>query len=95
MGRFFAYLFTFILGAVIGAAGGAFIGGAGGAYLGACKVIDNAVAAGSMTQDEANASVKSIATDIGIQSADKQRIIDAMKRANQPPSPCQTAIEAL
>ena len=95
MGRFLAFLFVFILGGVVGFAGGGFVGGAAGGYLGACKVIDSAVAQGALTQDEANATVKSIASEIGIRPEDKQRILDALKKANQPASPCSTAIEAL
>lgn len=95
MGRFLAFLFVFVLGGVIGLAVGGFGGAAAGSYIGACKVVDNAVAAGSMTQEEANASIKAIATEIGVRPEDKQRIMDALKRANQPPSPCSTAIEAL
>lgn len=95
MGRFLAFLFVFVLGGIIGLAVGGFGGAAAGSYIGACKVIDNAVAAGTMTQDEANTSIKAIATEIGVKPEDKQRIVDALKRSNQPPSACSTAIEAL
>lgn len=95
MGRFLAFLFVFVLGGIIGLAVGGFGGAAAGSYIGACKVVDNAVAAGTLTQDEANASIKAIAAEIGVRSEDKQRIVDALKRSNQPPSPCSTAIEAL
>jgi outer membrane lipoprotein SlyB len=95
MGRFLAFLFVFVLGGIIGALVGGFGGAAAGSYLGACKVVDNAVASGTMTQDEANASIKAIATEIGVRPEDKTRIVEALKRANQPPSPCSTAIEAL
>jgi len=95
MGRFLAFLFVFILGTVVGLLGGGFLGGAAGGYLGACKVIDSAVAQGAMTQDQANAAVKSIAGEIGVRPEDKQSILGALKKANQPPSPCSTAIEAL
>jgi polyhydroxyalkanoate synthesis regulator phasin len=95
MGRFLAFLFVFILGGVIGLAVGGFGGAAAGGYLGACKVVDNAVAAGSMTQDEANASIKAIAAEIGVKPEQKQQILDALKQSNQPPSPCSTAVEAL
>lgn len=95
MGRFLAFLFVFVLGGIIGLAVGGFGGAAAGSYIGACKVVDNAVGAGTMTQDEANASIKAIATEIGVRPEDKQRIVDALKRSNQPPSPCSTAIEAL
>ncbi len=95
MGRFLAFLLVFIIGAVIGVVGGGFIGAAGGAYVGSCKVIDTAVANGSMTQDQANSLLKSIAADIGVKPEDKQRIIDALKKSDQPPSACVTAIQAL
>ncbi len=95
MGRFLAFLFVFVLGGIIGFAVGGFGGAAAGGYLGACKVIDSSVASGAMTQDAANATIKSIAAEIGIRPEDKGRILDAMKRANQPASACSTAIEAL
>lgn len=95
MGRFLAFLFVFILGGVIGLFVGGFGGAAAGGYFGACKVVDSAVAQGAMTQDEANAAIKTIATEIGIKAEQKQQIVDALKRANEPPTPCSTAIQAL
>ena len=95
MGRFFAFLFTFIVGLVIGFVGGGLSGGAAGAYLGACKVIDTAVAQNTMTQDQANGLVRSLAGELDIKPEDKQRIIDALKKAHPEPSACQTAIAAL
>jgi outer membrane lipoprotein SlyB len=95
MGRFLAFLFVFILGGVIGFAVGGFSGGAVGAYVGACKVIDQSVADGTMSQDQANALVKSIAEDIGVKAEQKQQIVDALKRSDQPETPCSTAIKAL
>lgn len=95
MGRFFAFLFTFIIGAVVGFVIGGIGGTAAGGYLGACKVIDTAVTQGTMTQDQANAMIKSLATELGVKPEDKQRIVDALKKANPEPSPCQTAISAL
>ncbi len=95
MGRFLAFLFVFVLGGVIGLAVGGFGGAAAGGYIGACKVIDNAVATGAMSQEEANASIKAIAAEIGVKPEQKQQILDALKRANQPASPCSTAVEAL
>ena len=50
---------------------------------------------GALTQEQANGLMRSIATEIDIHPGDKQRIVDAMRRADQPPSPCATAIEAL
>lgn len=95
MGRFFAFLFVFLLGGVVGAALGGVFGAAAGGYVAACKVIDQGVASGALTQDEANATLKSISAEIGVRPEDKARIMDALKRANQPPSACATAIEAL
>jgi outer membrane lipoprotein SlyB len=95
MGRFLAFLGVFVLGGIIGFAVGGFGGAAAGGYLGACKVIDSAVGSGAMTQDAANATIKSIATEIGVRPEDKTRIVDALKRANQPQTPCSTAVEAL
>jgi hypothetical protein len=95
MGRFLAFFFVFVLGGIIGLAVGGFFGGAAGAYVGACKVIDQGVADGTMSQDQANALIKSIAADIGVRAEDKQRIVDALKRSDQPETPCSTAIKAL
>jgi hypothetical protein len=80
---------------VIGFAVGGLGGGAAGAYLGACKVIDSGVRQGIMTQDEANGLMRSIAGELEITPEDKQRIIEAIERADGKPSPCQTAIEAI
>lgn len=93
--RFLGYLFVFLLGGVIGATAGGLFGGAAGGYLGACKVIDSAVESGALTQDGANATMRHIAADIGVRPEDKTRILEAIKRANQPASPCSQAIEAL
>lgn len=95
MGRFLAFLLTFVVGGIIGLAVGGFGGTAAGSYLGACKVIDSAVGSGAMTQDAANTTIKSIAAEIGVRPEDKKSILDAMKRANQPATPCSAAIEAL
>ncbi|MCE9522517.1 MAG: hypothetical protein K8S25_08820 [Alphaproteobacteria bacterium] len=95
MGRFLAFLFTFIVGGIIGAVVGGFGGAAAGAYVGACRVIDQAVADTSMTQDQANALVKSLANELDIKAEQKQQIIDRLKKADTPPSPCATAIAAL
>ena len=95
MGRFFAFLFTFVVGAVLGFLAGGIGGGAVGAYAGACKVIDTAVAQSTMTQDQANALVKSLAGELDIKPEDKQRVIDALKKAHPEPSACQTAISTL
>ena len=56
--------FTFIVGAVIGFFAGGIGGGAAGAYVGACNVIDTAVGQHTMTQDQANALIKSVAADL-------------------------------
>ena len=95
MGRFFAFLFTFVIGVVLGFVAGGLSGGAAGAYLGACKVIDTAVSQNTMTQDQANALVKSLAGELDIKPDQKERIIDALKKAHPEPSACQTAIAGL
>lgn len=95
MGRFLAFLFTFLVGVVIGFFVGGVGGGAAGAYVGACKVIDTAVGQSTMTQDQANALIKSLAAELEVKPEDKQRIIDALKKVHPEPSPCQTAISAL
>ena len=95
MGRFLAFLLTFIVGGIIGFAVGGLGGAAAGGYLGACKVIDSAVTQNTMTQDQANGLVKSIANDLDIKPEQKQQIIDRLKKADTPPSPCATAISAL
>ncbi len=95
MGRFLAFLFVFVLGGAIGLAVGGFGGAAAGGYFGACKAVDTAVAQGGLTQDEANATIKAIASEVGIKAEQKQQIVDALKKANQPATPCSAAIEAL
>jgi hypothetical protein len=95
MGRFLSYVLVFVLGGVVGFAVGGLGGSAAGAYLGACKVIDNAVSQGTMTQVEANGVMKSIAGELEITGSDKQRILDAIKKANGGASPCHSAIEAI
>jgi polyhydroxyalkanoate synthesis regulator phasin len=95
MGRFLAFLFVFVLGAVIGAVVGGGLGAVTGGYVGACKAVDTAVAQGALTQDEANATIKAIAGEVGIKAEQKQQILDALKKSNQPATPCSAAIEAL
>ena len=95
MGRFFAFLFTFIIGGAIGFFVGGVGGGAAGAYVGACKVIDTAVGQNTMTQDQANALIKTLAGELDVKPDQKQRIIDGLKKVHPEPSPCQTAISAL
>ncbi|MBI1214036.1 MAG: hypothetical protein GC190_21450 [Alphaproteobacteria bacterium] len=95
MGRFLAFLFTFIVGGIVGFIIGGIGGGAAGAYVGACKVIDTAVTQNTMTQDQANALIKSVAAELDVKPEDKQRIVDALKKAHPEPSPCQTAISDL
>lgn len=94
MGRFFAFLFVFVLGGVVGVALGGFGGAAAGGYLGACKVVDQGVSNGSLTQDEANAIIKSIAADLQIKPDQKTQLVEQLKKSGQT-SPCTTAIEAL
>jgi len=95
MGRFLLFLLVFVIGGVIGFLVGGVGGALGGTYIGACKVIDSAVASGSMTQDAANTTIRAIAAEIGVKPEDKQRIVDALKRSNEPETPCSTAIKAL
>lgn len=95
MGRFLAFLFVFLLGAVLGAVGGGFLGGVGGAVVGACAVVDKAVGSGTLTQEEANTVVRAIASELQINAANKKGIVDPMKRPNEPPTPCVTALEAI
>lgn len=95
MGRFLLFLLVFIIGGVVGFVVGGYGGAAAGGYIGACKVIDSSVASGAMTQDEANATIRSVAAELGVKPEDKTRIIDALKRTEQPVTPCSTAIEAM
>jgi polyhydroxyalkanoate synthesis regulator phasin len=95
MGRFFTYLFTFLFGGIVGIVAGGGLGTAAGTYIGACKVIDQAVTTGSLTQDAANTLVRSIANDLQISPDRKAQIIQELKKQNQPASPCATAIQAL
>jgi len=97
MGRFLLFLLVFIIGGAIGFFLGGYGGVAAGSYLGACKVIDSAVGAGTMTQDEANAAVREAAAEIGVNAQNKQSIVDAIQRMRegQPETPCGIAIKAL
>ena len=95
MMKFLSYLFVFSIGFVLGAAAGGVFGGAAGGYIGACEVVDSAVAAGTLTQDEANATIRQIASQIGVRPKDKERILEALKRSGQPQTPCSLAIAAL
>jgi polyhydroxyalkanoate synthesis regulator phasin len=95
MGRFLAFLLVFVVGGLIGLFVGGFGGALGGSYVGACKVIDSAVATGSMTQEEADQTIRAVASDLGVKPEDKQAILDALKRSDQPETPCTTAIRAL
>lgn len=95
MGRFLAFLLVFVLGGAIGLFVGGFGGAVTGGYLGACKAIDTAVAQGGLTQEEANATMKVIAAEVGIKAEQKKQIVDALKRSDQPATPCSTSIEAL
>ena len=95
MGRFLAFLLVFVLGGAIGLFVGGFGGAAVGGYTGACETIDTAVSQGGLTQEEANATIKAVAAKIGIKPEQKQQIVDALKKSDQPPTPCSTAIEAL
>jgi hypothetical protein len=86
MGRFLAFLFVFVLGALLGAVGGASLGGVvgvvGGAVVGACAVVDKAVGSGTLTQDEANTVVRAVASeDQRGQQAGHRRSDEAVERA--------------
>jgi hypothetical protein len=97
MGRFLLFLLVFIIGGAVGFFVGGYGGVAAGSYLGACKVVDNAVGAGAMTQEEANAAVREAAAELGVTAENKQSIVDAIQRTRegQPETPCGIAIKAL
>jgi hypothetical protein len=83
MGRFLAFLLTFVVGGIIGFAVGGFGGAAAGSYIGACKVIDSSVASGAMTQEEANATIKRWLVDPrGHSRASRRRRARASNRAD-------------
>jgi outer membrane lipoprotein SlyB len=95
MGRFLLFLLVFIIGGVAGFLAGGYGGAAAGGYVGACAVINNAVGSGVLTQDEANTTIRAVAAELGVKPEDKPRILEAMKRTEQPVTPCSTAIEAM
>jgi hypothetical protein len=95
MGRFLAFLFVFLLGGAVGFVVGGLGGSAIGGFVGACEVINSSVDRGVMTQDEANATVKSIADKIDVDPAQKEQIVESLKESEARSTPCQKAIEAL
>jgi hypothetical protein len=95
MGRFLLFLLVFIIGGAVGFFIGGYGGVAAGSYVGACKVIDKSVAAGKLTQDDANTMVREIAAEMGVTAENKKTIVDALQRTDQPESPCTMAIKAL
>jgi hypothetical protein len=64
-------------------------------YLGACKVIDRAVAANAMSQDQANVLIRSLAAEIDLRPGDKERIVADLNRQSAAASPCKVALRAL
>jgi outer membrane lipoprotein SlyB len=93
--RFLAFLFVFVLGALLGAVGGGLLGGVGGAVVGACMVVDKAVEGGALTQDQANSLVQSMAEELQVNKGNKRQIVDPMKAGDQPPRPCVVALESI
>jgi len=65
------------------------------AYLGACTVIDDAVAANALTQDQANRLIKSMADARREGAQNKDRIAAAIGPERPSDSPCLRAIRAL
>jgi uncharacterized membrane protein (UPF0136 family) len=76
--RFLLYLFIFLIGGVIGYFFGASTGGLAGALGGTCKIVNAGVASGALTQDEADATVK---TAFGELAAELKTNADELKKA--------------
>ena len=102
--RFLAFLLVFIIGGAIGYFAGAGTGGVAGAIGGTCKVVNAAIAAGSMTQEQANAAVKTafseMAAELKVKEEDLKRglpaILEQMKKAHGgSETPCQIALKTL
>ena len=102
--RFLGYLIIFIIGGAIGFFVGGTGGGAAGTLVGACKVVNASVAAGTMTQDQANATVKSVFSEIATETKVPEdqlkqqlpKILEQMKKAHgDTATACQAAIAAL
>ena len=88
--RFLLYLLIFVIGGAIGYFFGASSGGLVGALGGTCKIVNAAVASGAMTQDEADATVKTafseLAGELKVSAEDLKkglpRILEEMKKAH-------------
>jgi hypothetical protein len=87
MGRFLAFLLVFALGGVVGFVAGGLGGAVAGAYVGACEVVDQAVADRTMTQEEANAVVKSVAAELDITPDQKTSIVERLKKSDAAAAP--------
>jgi polyhydroxyalkanoate synthesis regulator phasin len=99
--RFILYLLIFVIGGAIGYFFGAGTGGVAGALGGTCKVINASVASGAMSQDEADATVKTafgeLATELKTNPDDLKKalptILEQMKKAHGgTETACQVAL---
>jgi polyhydroxyalkanoate synthesis regulator phasin len=102
--RIISYLLVFLIGGAIGFFFGGTGGGAAGTLVGSCKMLNASVASGVMTQDQANATAKTVFDELVKEtgaSADslKQqlpKILEQMKKESAgQETPCQTAISTL
>jgi polyhydroxyalkanoate synthesis regulator phasin len=99
--RFLLFLLVFVIGGAIGYFFGAGTGGLAGALGGTCKVVNAAVASGAMTQDEADATVKTafgeLASELKVNADDLKKgmpaVLEQMKKAHGgTETPCQAAL---
>lgn len=102
--RFIMLLLVFAIGGAIGFLFAGTGGGAVGVVVGTCKVVNAAVASNQMTQEGANATVKTafgeLAKEIGVtEDSLKQTLPKALERMKKEhgdvETPCQTALKAI
>ncbi len=104
MFRFLAYLLVFVIGGAIGFFAGGVGGGGTGVVVGTCKIINESVKSGAMTQDAANQTLKSVFSQIAAElkqsEADlKKGVPEILKRLEKESqgqeTACQVAFKSL
>jgi hypothetical protein len=102
--RFIMYLLVFAVGAAIGFFFAGTGGGAVGVIVGTCKVVNAAVASNEMTQNGANATVKTafseLAKELGVTDESLKtalpKALEQMKKTHgDTETPCQAALKAI
>jgi hypothetical protein len=102
--RFLAYLLVFVIGGAVGFLFGGFGGSAVGTLVGICKTVNAANTAQYLSQEQVNATVKSVFDEIVAETKvspdDLKKQIPAViqemsKRHPGTTTACQTALSAL